>query len=249
MLVDGVDDLDEFQTRKRYILTHEHNLSYVIDYISNVVRNKELCAKIMHQVGMALKENLDTKDETHHSDEIVIEFRKKLVEFYDFCGKCKVITAQQVREDIWYFGDVFLEYKNIADSLKVFATIVYCITNPLKRIMNYRTDALIEYVETIKFRTKTYEKLLKAKSLNFGKTPEVIQLEQQLKDCETEISQKRSVFEKSKIEVTREMVRFEKEKVKDYRNALRDYAQTQIRYEKQKLGAAESLLREWQRDH
>ena len=56
------------------------------------------------------------------------------------------------------------------------------------------------------------------------------------------VEEKKQVFEKIKEGLTRELVRFEKEKAKDLRKALRAFARLQIQYAGEKRDALSKTL-------
>lgn len=47
-------------------------------------------------------------------------FVEKIEKFYEIASLLKVMDHKQVVKDSWYFGDVFQEYKDTLDCIKVF---------------------------------------------------------------------------------------------------------------------------------
>jgi hypothetical protein len=84
---------------------------------------------------------------------------KITVAFYEFSGiiyvavnsegKFKSISQQQAKQEIFFFGDVVLEYNHSMECLK--------------RLMNERTDRLVTYVDALKTRAKKFEKAQRLK--------------------------------------------------------------------------------------
>lgn len=94
----------------------EQNFSSLLDQFARMVKYKEAVAKATQQAGYAFKECL-MDDTTAHPD---AERQAKILDgFYEWSGVYKALAQKQAKDEILMFGDVFLEYKNTTECIKV----------------------------------------------------------------------------------------------------------------------------------
>lgn len=225
-VVEGIDDQDEFLTRKNYILTMENNFNAVVDATSKMIKLKESLARVTHNMGAAFAEHLSDANFTSV--------------FQDFTLKSKQISHDKTRNEVFSFGDIMLEYSHSMISLK--------------RLMNERTDVLADYVEACKTKAKKFEKVQKLKlkgSVVVDEELAAVEEQNQVTfafisfitlKADLDVDKKKKLFEQVKVSLTREFVRFERDKSRDIRQALKDYAAIQVKYETQKMDLLKDVL-------
>ncbi|KAI3659348.1 hypothetical protein MP638_003222 [Amoeboaphelidium occidentale] len=213
-VVEGIDDQDEFLTRKNYILTMENNFNAVVDATSKMIKLKESLARVTHNMGAAFAEHLSEANFTSV--------------FQEFTLKSKQISHDKTRNEVFSFGDIMLEYSHSMISLK--------------RLMNERTDVLVDYVEACKTKAKKFEKVQKLKLKGSVVVDEELAAVEEQNQADLDVDKKKKLFEQVKVSLTREFVRFEKDKSRDIRQALKDYAAIQVKYETQKTDLLKDVL-------
>ena len=224
--IDGLDDYDEFAARESYVLAIEDHFGAVLERFSTLVKCKQEVHKAAQRTFLSIKEQFG-----HLSPEVL----RKSEELYEMRSNAKYVAENQIKEEIWHFGDVMLEYRNSIPSLK--------------QIMNERTLVLERLASCSKERRKKMEKLRKLTentATSVGYAYDVSDAEVAVKRADEDVAKARDDFVKVKESLTREMVRFEKEKSRDVKSALEEYARIQLKFEKQQLQAAVALLTEWQ---
>lgn len=220
--VDGIDDQEEFIMRKTYITTLEINYQQAVDCVVKLIKAEEAVGRGFSQFFTHLKEVTDTEGGSS------VAAVNLMVEFSD---KQKLNVQMKIKNDIWLFGDVLLEYSHTTESLK--------------RLMNERTDRLIDYVEALKTKTKRFEKVQKLKFKNLADdNPEMVAAVGEEKQAEEDIAKKMASFQDMKLAVTREMKRFEKEKTRDLHQALKDYAKIQVKFGNELIDTITQTLRQ-----
>lgn len=200
------DDADEFETRKSYIESMDMHFSSVLDKFGSMMREREHLNKIMLQLGYSLK-MLDPESMSH----------AELDTIYQLMVDLRTKDQKQNRQSILLFGDVILEYKNTVPCLKT--------------LMNSRTDALADYVDSLKNRAHASEELQKQRIARQDTTHAIDVLE----ESEQVVTKTKKGLDAVRGSLTHELVIFEKEKTRDLRKAMRAYAHIQIQFETEKL--------------
>lgn len=95
--------------------------------------------------------------------------------------------------------------------------------------MNNRTDCLIQYSSAILTKSKKFDRVQKLKTTSSNPEELIIAKEEEEKASQ-EVVKIKEIFELHRSSLTKEMVRFEKERVRDLREAMKNFAQMQIDY-------------------
>lgn len=100
--------------RRSYVTLMETNMTRIVDFAVRLIKQKEQTAKMLHQVAFAFKDRIISGDGPDSNASSPLEA------FYLTVGDLKELSLKQMRQEIYRFGDVLLECKNTAASLKVF---------------------------------------------------------------------------------------------------------------------------------
>ncbi|KAF9936824.1 hypothetical protein BGZ65_002006 [Modicella reniformis] len=140
----------------------------------------------------------------------------------------RLSMRRQVKAETFYFMDLVQEYKSMLQGLK--------------DVMNARTDRLSEYVAATKKvakRKTQVEQAIQRSTASPGTADLVDKAKLSLEGASTELEETREDFNKSQVVVTRELLRYEKDKAKEWQASVQDYVQKQIMYERETLTALE----------
>ncbi|KAG0202960.1 hypothetical protein BGX28_004593 [Mortierella sp. GBA30] len=142
----------------------------------------------------------------------------------------RLSIRRQVRAETFHFMDMVQEYKSMLQGLK--------------DVMNSRTDRLSEYVSATKRVAKKQSQMEQAiqRSAAAPAGDLVDRAKLSLDGANAQLDETREEFKRSQVVVTRELLRYEKDKAKEWQSSVQDYAAKQIMYEKEKL---EALERAW----
>lgn len=136
--VEGADEQEEFNKRRAYVLLMEKNLDDLLDRTVKLVKEQEQSAKLFYQFGYAQRELCQSfKGDSPHN----AKAQSNSENFYQLCAELKEISQRQVRQEIYHFSDVVLEYKQSMACLKV----MIC---PYKHCDTYR------FVETNEYKNR-----------------------------------------------------------------------------------------------
>ncbi|KAK9727770.1 hypothetical protein K7432_001589 [Basidiobolus ranarum] len=220
------NEQEEFQRRQMYILMLENHFSLVVEGINTVVEQREALGNILSQFGDIAIDSLHSKYRMGPGTKIDNRERHKrfdaeMQQFAIMLDDLQYINRRQGKAEVFRFGDVFLEYKDMLESVK--------------HVMNNRTEILAEYVRLVKKRNKRRDKTEKLKLKTNESSPEVqAAITEETKANENvEVEQKK--YESCQKNLTQELVRFEREKAKDFRKALNEFVEIQIHFEKEKF--------------
>lgn len=109
--------------------------------------------------------------------------------------------------------------------------------------MNVRTDRLSDYVTATKKVTRRkaqVEQAIIRSATATSPAPELVEKANlNLESATAKLDETREDFKKSQVVVTRELLRYEKDKAKEWQASVQEYVQKQIMYEREKLNALE----------
>ncbi|ORY07488.1 hypothetical protein K493DRAFT_273531 [Basidiobolus meristosporus CBS 931.73] len=227
------NEQEEFQRRQMYILMLENHFSLVVEGINAVVEQREALGNVLSQFGDIAIDSLHSKYRMGPGTKIDNRERHKrfdaeMQQFAIMLDDLQYINRRQGKAEIFRFGDVFLEYKDMLESIK--------------HVMNNRTEKLAEYVRLVKKRNKRRDKTEKLKLKMSETTPEIqAAIAEETKATEN-VEAEKKVFGSCQKNLTQELVRFEREKAKDFRKALNEFVEIQIHFEKEKFSLLKKTL-------
>ncbi|KAG0240629.1 hypothetical protein BGX31_001816 [Mortierella sp. GBA43] len=226
------NDQGEFQRRQEYILAMEQSFTRLLD--SGLRLTKERETDIYSQLGDATMEVLSSKYRLGDGQRIDNRERHQALDeemqvFGVLTDDVRLSMRRQVKAETFYFMDLVQEYKGMLQGLK--------------DVMNVRTDRLMDYVAATKKvarRKNQVEQAIVKSATSASPTPELVDKAQlSLEGATATLEEAREDFKKSQVVVTRELLRYEKDKAKEWQASVHDYAQKQIMYEREKLDALE----------
>ncbi|KAJ2958762.1 hypothetical protein NQZ79_g5650 [Umbelopsis isabellina] len=140
---------------------------------------------------------------------------------------CFINNRQQVSE-LLYMGDILTEYKNTSD--------------PLKAVVNIRTDRLAEYVQAIKQRNKKRDKADKLKLKMAPNSVEVQGAVQEEDKAKQDVEQRREAYLAADSVANREISLFEDWMSSDLKETIKSYVAANIAQERRKLHSMEKAF-------
>lgn len=228
------NDQGEFQRRQEYILAMEQSFTRLLDSGLRLTKERERLADIYSQLGDATMEVLSSKYRLGDGQRIDNRERHQALDeemqvFGVLTDDVRLSMRRQVKAETFYFMDLVQEYKGMLQGLK--------------DVMNVRTDRLMDYVAATKKvarRKNQVEQAIVKSATSASPTPELVDKAQlSLEGATATLEEAREDFKKSQVVVTRELLRYEKDKAKEWQASVHDYAQKQIMYEREKLDALE----------
>ncbi|CAG8574120.1 13983_t:CDS:2 [Funneliformis mosseae] len=227
------NNAEEFQMRVIYVLRLEDQFNAILDNVNEMIKQREALGACINHVGDCSLQALNSKFRMGHGKSINNVERHKQYDsmlhlFGTLTNEVHYLLGRQATMESIIFGDVFLEYRNIIEAIKT--------------VMNNRTEKLVEYVNAVKQRNKKYEKAEKLKSVKGLDSSDVqVAIAEESKLTENVQKEKEEFINVQKT-VTRELIRFKKEKSDELNKILKEYSELQLRFEKQKLKALTSYL-------
>ncbi|KAF9968580.1 hypothetical protein BGZ70_002105 [Mortierella alpina] len=209
------NDQGEFQRRQVYLLAMEQSFTGLLDAGLRLTKEREKLGDAYSQLGDATMEVLSSKHRL--GDGQRIDNRERHQALDDEMQVFGVLTDDMrlsIRRQVK--AETF-QFMGMIQEYK-------SMLQGLKDVMNLRTDRLSEYVSASKRVTKKQAQVEQA--VQKMATAPAADLE----------------FKKSQVVVTRELLRYEKDKAKEWQSSVQDYASKQMMYEKEKL---EALERAW----
>lgn len=108
--------------------------------------------------------------------------------------------------------------------------------------MNTRTDILIAYVAELRQKAGKFERMQKLRLQLPAKESEYQLAVKEEQEAGESVERAKKEFDQIKLSLTREMVRFERERQKDICAALCNYGQTQVQAGRDRTLAIRRLL-------
>jgi len=107
----NIDDEEEvqFDKRRMYILQSERDHQEVLAQVAAVIRARSAHARQLATVG-SLVADLDSDERAYNGAWLVVT---------EAAGRVAAAVKDQVRDEVYHFGDVLLEYRNQSASFKV----------------------------------------------------------------------------------------------------------------------------------
>ncbi|KAF9941130.1 hypothetical protein BGZ67_005784 [Mortierella alpina] len=229
------NDQGEFQRRQVYLLAMEQSFTGLLDAGLRLTKEREKLGDAYSQLGDATMEVLSSKHRLGDGQRIDNRERHQALDdemqvFGVLTDDMRLSIRRQVKAETFQFMDMVQEYKSMLQGLK--------------DVMNLRTDRLSEYVSASKRVTKKQAQVEQAiqKAATAPSADLVDKAKLSLEGANAQLNECREEFQKSQDVVTRELLRYEKDKAKEWQGSVQDYAAKQMMYEKEKL---EALERAW----
>ncbi|KAF9317556.1 hypothetical protein BG003_000639 [Podila horticola] len=223
------NDQGEFQRRQAYILSMEQSFIGLWDAGSRLTKERE--RDTYSQLGDATMEVLSSKYRLGDGQRIDNRERhqaldKEMQLFGVLSDDLRYLIRRQVKAETFQFMDMVQEYKGMLQGLK--------------DVMNSRTDRLSDYVAASKKVAKRQIQVEQAiQKAATSPADNVDKAHLGLESANSKLESAREEFKKSQVVVTRELLRYEKDKAKEWQTTVYDYATKQLMYEKEKLKALE----------
>ncbi|KAG0099114.1 hypothetical protein BGZ93_009091 [Podila epicladia] len=223
------NDQGEFQRRQAYILSMEQSFTGIWDAGLRLTKERE--RDTYSQLGDATMEVLSSKHRLGDGQRIDNRERhqaldKEMQLFGVLSDDLRYLIRRQVKAETFQFMDMVQEYKGMLQGLK--------------DVMNSRTDRLSDYVSASKKVVKRQIQVEQAIQKAATSPADLVDKAQQgLESANSKLESAREEFKKSQVVVTRELLRYEKDKAKEWQTAVQGYAAKQLMYEKEKLEALE----------
>ncbi|KAF9387721.1 hypothetical protein CPB97_002175 [Podila verticillata] len=226
------NDQGEFQRRQAYILSMEQSFIGLWDAGLRLTKEREKLGDTYSQLGDATMEVLSSKHRLGDGQRIDNRERhqaldKEMQLFGVLSDDLRYLIRRQVKAETFQFMDMVQEYKGMLQGLK--------------DVMNSRTDRLSDYVAASKKVAKRQIQVEQAiqKATTSPAADLVDKAQLGLESANSKLNSAREEFKKSQVVVTRELLRYEKDKAKEWQATVQDYAAKQLMYEKEKLEALE----------
>ncbi|KAG0023696.1 hypothetical protein BGZ80_008467 [Entomortierella chlamydospora] len=226
------NDQGEFQRRQTYILAMEQAFTGILDTGLRLTKEREKLGDMYSQLGDSTMEVLSSKYRLGDGQRIDNRERHQALDeemqiFGVLSDDLRLSIRRQAKSETFYFTDLVHEYRGMLHGLK--------------DVMNSRTDRLSEYVSASKSVTKRQARLEQAvqKSETSPAADLVDKAQLSLEGANAKLDEAREEFKKSQEIVTRELLRYEKDRAKEWQASVKDYAEKQVFYEKEKLLALE----------
>ncbi|KAG0075105.1 hypothetical protein BGZ90_010195, partial [Linnemannia elongata] len=226
------NDQGEFQRRQVYLLSMEQSFTGLIDAGVRLTKEREKLGDVYSQLGDATMEVLSSKYRLGDGQRIDNRERHQALDeemqlFGVLTDDLRLSIRRQVKAENFQFMDMVQEYKSMLQGLK--------------DVMNSRTDRLSDYVSASKKVAKRQTQLEQAiqKAAAGPATDMVDKARLSLEGSNAKLDESREDFKKSQEIVTRELLRYEKDKAKEWQAAVQDYAGQQLMHEREKLEALE----------
>ncbi|KAF9959131.1 hypothetical protein BGZ72_010260 [Mortierella alpina] len=226
------NDQGEFQRRQVYLLAMEQSFTGLLDAGLRLTKEREKLGDAYSQLGDATMEVLSSKHRLGDGQRIDNRERHQALDdemqvFGVLTDDMRLSIRRQVKAETFQFMDMVQEYKSMLQGLK--------------DVMNLRTDRLSEYVSASKRVTKKQAQVEQAiqKAATAPAADLVDKAKLSLEGANAKLDECREEFKKSQVVVTRELLRYEKDKAKEWQGSVQDYAAKQMMYEKEKLDALE----------
>ncbi|KAF9304492.1 hypothetical protein BGZ74_001394 [Mortierella antarctica] len=223
------NDQGEFQRRQAYILSMEQSFIGLWDAGLRLTKERE--RDTYSQLGDATMEVLSSKHRLGDGQRIDNRERhqaldKEMQLFGVLSDDLRYLIRRQVKAETFQFMDMVQEYKGMLQGLK--------------DVMNSRTDRLSDYVSASKKVAKRQIQVEQAIQKAATSPADLIDKAQLgLESANSKLESAREEFKKSQLVVTRELLRYEKDKAKEWQTTVQGYAAKQLMYEKEKLEALE----------
>ncbi|KAG0040481.1 hypothetical protein BGZ82_002197 [Podila clonocystis] len=223
------NDQGEFQRRQAYILAMEQSFIGLWDAGLRLTKERE--RDTYSQLGDATMEVLSSKHRLGDGQRIDNRERhqaldKEMQLFGVLSDDLRYLIRRQVKAETFQFMDMVQEYKGMLQGLK--------------DVMNSRTDRLSDYVSASKKVAKRQIQVEQAIQKAATSPADLIDKAQLgLESANSKLESARAEFKKSQVVVTRELLRYEKDKAREWQSTVQGYATKQLMYEKEKLEALE----------
>ncbi|KAF9438005.1 Vacuolar protein sorting-associated protein 5 [Entomortierella beljakovae] len=227
-----MNDQGEFQRRQVYIFAMEQSFTGILETGARLTKEHEKLGDVYSQLGDSTMEVLSSKYRLGDGQRIDNRERHQALDeemqiFGVLTDDLRLSIRRQAKSETFHFMDLVQEYKSMLQGMKV--------------IMNSRTDRLSDYVSASKNVAKKQGQLEQAvqKAAISPAGDLVDKAQSSVESANAKLDGARDEFSKSQEIVTRELLRYEKDKAKEWQTTVKDYAEKQVMYEKEMLSALE----------
>ncbi|KAI9285404.1 hypothetical protein BC943DRAFT_324228 [Umbelopsis sp. AD052] len=226
-------NMDAHHQQQVHILMQETFLSNLLDNMEDTIREREALSNYMTHMGDLAIEATQSKNMLgpgvkYDNKERQRSLDQRLQIFGLLMDELCFINNRQEISDLVHFGDVIAEYKNTTD--------------PLKAVVNIRTDRLMEYVQAIKLRNKKRDKADKLRVKMPQHTQEVQVAIQEEEKAKEDVQVHRVAYLKADSIVNREISLFEEYMSTDLNSSIKAYVASNIAQERRKLHSMEKAF-------
>ncbi|KAG1051483.1 hypothetical protein G6F46_001495 [Rhizopus delemar] len=233
------EEQDTFHKHQIYILLQEAYFGSIAEYLNQLIQTRENLGDTLIHMGDVIIETTQSKYRLGpglkpEARDLQRNLDKRMQIFGLLMDELGFVFTRQGKEENMKFGDVMIEYKNSFD--------------PLKVVFNTRIVKLMEYAEQLKIRNKKRDKAGKLESKLASDHPELRQamIEEDEKKAVQCLEQIKKEFDSTQEKVKQEIKLFERQKIRDLKKCINDYANLSIRYEKTQLQNLEKTLNDMQ---